>query len=435
MHDANDGNVEVSIKRSDFIIGVIVFTVFLSLCLLLLCLRRGRRGVNLVISENPHPISFDPRKEGEDSVQVSPSAKLCGLGMTLTACRSTEEEPSQVDVDLSQSYGYGQMGVTSILEGVDHGVDGEEGKLRIQAILKHIEELPVDLLKSMIIEDLTSDSTMVTSDEKGDDSTVLVVLDGQKVIVKYPNREVVSISGTSWIDSYSPMNKEQKGKYEVSHTPGAISNRSMINVKPLQSQSRTLNSRSKTRTIINISESICPTSLDSVTPVVNVLDGVCSEDEEKDKDKLSYLPQESIESKVLSNAGPTLPHVIHKSYLDIPNSSSKTKREYKISRIISKNSRSERKIKIVSKAEESLSNYPRMQARGERVDSRSINEDSMKSVTKNASKSQKRAMRDKGIIYDTRPTETNQYISNPVNSQIWSLEESNYESICLNSLN
>jgi len=430
MHDDNAGNVEVSIERSDFTIGVIVFGVFLSLCLLSLCLRRGRRGVNLEISENPYPISFNPRKEGEDSVQISPSAKLCGHGITLTACRSTEEDSSQVDVDLSQSYG--QMGVKSILEGVDHGVDGEEGKLRIQAILKHIEDLPVDLLKSMIIEDLTSDSNMITSDEKGDDSTVLVVLDGQKVIMKYPSCEVVSISGTSWIDSYSPMNKEQKGKYEESHTPGAISNRSMKSVKPLQSQSRTLNPFPKTRTIINISESIVPISLDSPNPIVNVLDGVCSEDEEEDKH--SYLPQVSIESIVLSNKGPTLPHVIHKSYLDIPNSSSKTKRQYKISRIISKNSPSEKKIKIVSEAEESLSNYPQMQARGERVDSRSINKDSMKSLTKNASKSQKRSMRDIEIIYDTRPTETNHCVCNPVNSQIWSLEESNYESICLKSL-
>jgi len=321
--------------------------------------------------------------------------------------------------------------VTSILRGVDHAVNAEGGNLRIQTILKNIEELPIDLLKSMIIEDITSDSTMLTSEEKGDESTVMVVLDGKKVIMKYPSREVVSISGTSWIDSYSPMNKEQPD------TPG-ISNRSMFSVKPLQSLSRTFNSRSKTRTIINISESLCPISLESLNPIINMLDEVCSDEEEKDKP--TYLPpiirghEVSIESVILSNSGPSLPNVIHKTYLDIPNACPNNIKHNKIARIISKSSRSERKIQIVIEDEESRSHHPVMQARGERIDSRSINEDSMKSLTKNASKSQKRSLKDKGIIYDTQPTEKKQYVSNPVNSQIWSLEESAYESICLKSL-
>jgi len=419
--------MEISIERADLTIGVIVFSVFLILCLLLLCMWRFRRGVNLEISENPRPISVNPKKEGEESIQVSPSPTHCGHGITQTECRSTEEEPSRENVDLSQPYG--QVGVTSILRGVDHGVNGEEGKWRIHEILKNIEDLPMDLLKSMILEDLTSDSTMVTSDEKGDESTFLVLYDGKKVIMTYPGCEVVSISGASWIDSYSPMNKEQKGKYEESDTPGAISNKSLLSVNPLQSLTRTFNSRSKTRTIINISESLCPISLDSRTPIVNVKDEVCSEEEE---DKPYYLPniRGYEESIVLPTTGPTLPHVIHKSYLDIPNATPNSKRHYKIARVISRSSRSETTIKIVNEDEKSISNYPRMQARGERVDSRTINEDSKNSLTKNERKSPKRSVNDKGIIYDTRATETKQHLSNP-----WSLEEYAYESICLKSIN
>lgn len=154
-----------------------------------------------------------------------------------------------------------------------HGVNGEQGRLRIKEMLKKFNGLPVELLKSIIVEDVTSDSTMLTSDEKDGESSVLVVLDGSKLIKKNTSNE--SSSGTSRIGSYRPRNKEQNGKYEESHQSDTIPNSCMLGLKNLQSTSRISSSPSKTRKTITISESLCPIS--------NVLDEECSDEEEEDK--------------------------------------------------------------------------------------------------------------------------------------------------------
>jgi len=213
----------------------------------------------------------------------------------------------------------------------------------------------------MIVDDVTSDSTTVTTDETGDGSSVLVVLDENNL--KYPTTEMVS-SDLSWIDSYSPMGKEHKWTFEESHKSGTIPNSCMLWLKTLHSRSR--NSKSPTKTTITISEPLCP--------VPNVLDPLCSDEEEENKSyknpSISIGRPVSIEYILLPNVGPTSPQV---SYFNIPNASSKTRKHDNIAGVISKIDSSERKINIASESEESPL---------EDTDSHIMTEDSVKSLVR-----------------------------------------------------
>jgi len=446
MDNDEDKNVNVTIQPSDFTIGLIAAIILLCLCTFLVCLRLGRRGVvrnviwKFIVPEERPPISISPTTPGEDKYlpEWHPQDKSSsGHNVNVVQfAEIPEEEPSIV--------GFGSR--TYVHSATASGLSSnDEGYMRIQTMLANLEEFPVQLLKSMILEDATSSSNLFGSDERGDESTVVIPFEGRQVVMKYPSCEVVSVSPSLvqghrddtncqtddeplWrVESYSPMNQDPKVKYEETDTSRVISK----SIYKLSMPSRTFSSKSKARTIINISESLCQINSDSLSPNINE-EGFCTEEE--DEERTSAIRQSTrshevdiYESIVLSNVGNYEPR--RRSYLNVPNAS--PKRNLRVTRISSK-SRSDNKARA-SEDEESLSNQ-RARARGEHVDQRSINEDSLKSRTKNASKSQKRSIPEKRIIHDTRSTEAKHYASYPVNHQNWPLEEVAYDSIRLNSL-
>jgi len=454
MDDDTDENVNVTIQPSDITIGLIAALILLCFCTILVCQRLIRRGVvrnviwKFILPEERPPFSIYPTTQGNDKYDSSypkvqqdqyPQDKSSsGHNVSVVQIADIpEEEPSIVGVS---SRTWVQSATASGLS------TSEDGYLRIQTMLSNLEEFPVNLLRSMILEDATSSSNLFGSDEKGDESTVIIPFEGRQVVLKYPSCEVVSVSPSLvqghrddtncqtddeplWrVESYSPMNEEPKVKYEESDT-SRVNSKSILK---LGMKSRTFSSRSKARAIINIAESLCRINSDSLSPNINE-EGFCTEEE--DEERTSAIRQSTrshevsiYESIVLANVGNNEPR--HRSYLNIPNAS--PRRNLRVTRKSSKSSRSEKKARA-SEDEESLSN-PRPRARGEQVDQRSINEDSMKSWTKNASKSQKPSIPEKRIIHDTRSTEVKHYISYPVNPQNWPLEEVAYDSICLNSL-
>jgi len=444
MDNDEDENVNVTIQPSDFTIGLIVaIIILLCLCTFLVCLRLVRRGVvrnviwKFIVPEQRPPIRISPTTPGEDKYQPEwhPQDKSSSghYVNVIQFAEIPEEEPSIVGVG---SRTYVQSATASGLYA------NEEGDRRIQTMLANLEEFPVHLLRSMILEDATSSSNLFSSDERGDESTVIIPFEGRQVVMKYPSCEVVSVSPSLvqghrddtncqtdyeplWrVESYSPMNEDPKVKYEETDT-----SRMTKSILKLSMPSRTFSSKSKTRTIINISESLCRINTDSFSPNINE-EGFCTEEE--DEERPSAIRQNTrshevsiYESIVLTNVGNNEPR--HRSYLNIPNAS--PRRNLRVTRISSKSSRSDKKVR---EDEESISNQ-RARARGEPVDQRSINEDSIKSRTKNASKSQKRSIPEKRIIHDTRSTEAKHNISYPVNPQNWPLEEVAYDSIYLNS--
>jgi len=455
MDNEDDENLHVTIEPSYLTIGLIVSIVLLTLCSFVICLRRGRRAVVRIIwqfitSENEPPIQIYrekpwdeencttiPKVQLKQSPRGSSSLRFNGNVIQMTERRAIEEEPSIVGVGNSRTYG---------VSGNASGLSADED-LQIYSMLSNLED-PRTLLKSMILEDATSDSNLFSLDEKGDDSTVYVSIgsyDGRQVVMKYPNREVVSITPSldqGWrddtnchtpeeerlfsVESYSPMNREAKVQYEESDTSRMVS-KSVLTMRSVQS--RTFSSRPKARAIMNISESLRPVYSESLSPVFSLGDEFCTEEEDDEKtspvrQSVQRAHEVSIESIVLANVGnPVLRH--NRSYLNIPNGSSPHKRGSRIAR--------NKRTRAASEDEESISHQPCARVRGEQVD-RSLNEDSMKSLTKNASKSQKRSMPEKQIIHDTRPTETKHYLNYHVNSQMWHLEESRCDSIRLDSL-
>jgi len=442
-HDG-DEDVNVTIQPSKGTIALIVVTVVFSLCLCLICLfflcpRRGRETVEITCFPKEDGKNMVPRRVfrvSRENSDIEPPPSGFNKSVThLTECRSTvEEEPSLVD-----SQTYRRIDIT----------DDEDGKMRIQSMLENLDEIPANLLRSMIMDDATSSSNFFSSDERGDESTVLFMFEGKQVVMKYPSCELVSIShsrredtncqteedGLFPVESYSPMNRDQKLKLEESDISRVVS-KSILTYRSIQSKSRTFNSRSKSkpRTIINISESIYPVYSETLLPIVDMGDEMCTEEEEDTKTapvRQVRSHEVSVGSLVLSNVGPTVPQK-HGAFLNIPNTSPNTsKKHLRITRTNSKGGHSNKKTKPVSEDEESLSHQPRARVRGEQIDYSSIHEDSMKSLTKNVSKSQKRTMQ---IIHDTRTTETIEYLNYPGNSQIWPLEESAYDSIYLKSL-
>jgi len=454
MDNSEDENVNVTIQPSDLTIGLIAAIILLCFCYFLVCLWLARRGVvrnvvwRFIVPEEKPTISIYPTTPGDDRYnlrypqvqweqhpQDKPSS---GHNVNVVQMAEiAEEEPSIVHVG---SRTYVQSATASGLS------TDEDGYLRIQTMLANLEELSINVLRSMILEDATSSSNFFGSDERGDESTVLIPFEGMQVVMKYPSCEVVSVSPSLvqghrddtncqtddkplWhVESYSPMNDDPKVTYEESDTSRVISK----SVVKLSMPSRTFSSRSKARTIVNIAESLCRINSDSLSPNINE-EGFCTEDE--DEERTSAIRQSTrshevsiYDSIVLANVGNNEPR--HRSYLNIPNTNSS--RNLRVTRISSKSSRSDIKARA-SEEEESMSNQ-RARARGEQVDQCNVNEDTMKPWTKTPSKSQKRSIPEKRIIHDTRSSEAKHYKNYPVNPQNWTLEEVADDSICLHSL-
>jgi GTP-sensing pleiotropic transcriptional regulator CodY len=305
----------------------------------------------------------------------------------MTECRLTEEEPSSVEVENNQTYG--QVIISPALS------DNEDSDLHIQSMLKNLDELPIHVYRSMIAEDVTSSSNVISSEDRGYESAVLCTLDERQLAMKYPGFEVTSISNNCItqredtkclseeerlfpVEAYSPMNRELKVKYEESEISHAFS-QSVLTIRSVASRSRTLNSCTVQP---NISESIYPVHSDSIYPIVYLGDDVCTEEEWDDNISFRHSAgglEVSKDSLILSNVEAAVPHLRHKGFLTVPNRSPNLKRHLRIVRVKSSSNRSDTNTRVASKDEESLTLQPCTQVRGKQVDySTSNNEDSMK---------------------------------------------------------
>lgn len=290
----------------------------------------------------------------------------------------------------------------------------------------------MDFLRTMIIEDVSSSSYLLTSDEIGEDSKVFVKLsNGHKMVMKYPSGEIVSISGNSqeqpdemnWptdeerlfnVEHYSPMHQEENIKFEESETSGVFST-SLVYMRPKQYMSRSYNSRSKAQTV-TISGSLLPVSFDTFSCVINS-NGEAVSIEEEDEDKPSYVPSVSrhyhtvsIDSKILANTAPTS-QTKHKDHLVIPNTSHSSRRSLNLTLQNSKNNIFERKTKATSNDEAPIVRHnPKVQPRGEQLEYPSVKKVSMKLLTTSLSQSLQLLKDEKRT---NRPSEAKQFLSYP----------------------
>jgi len=270
-----------------------------------------------------------------------------GITKMTDCCSTDEEEPSSVEEVDNKVY---------VLEDTAPALsDNEDGNSHIQSMLKNLYELPTHVYRSMIVEDVTSSSTVSNQEEKGSESAVLCTFDELQHVMKYLRSEASSTSNSSnslfSVEAYSPMNREETMTYEESDTSHAFS-QSVLMVRPVAHRSRNLNSCSNQP---KISESKCPIHSDSIYPIVKLGDDVYKEEEKGDNTSLRHNLDDlevSRESLVISNLEPAVPHLGHKEFLNLPNQSPNLKR--RIVRVESKSNAFDKYIRAANKDEESL---------------------------------------------------------------------------------
>jgi len=290
-----------------------------------------------------------------DPPSPEPEVLKLYIGVTqMTDCGSTDEEESS-SVDVVDNQDYGLLDTASAL------CENEDGNSHIQTRLKNLYDLPIHVYRSMIVDDVTSSSTenssnITSQEEKGSESAVLCTFDELPHVMKYPCPEPSSKSNSSTnlfsVEAYSPMNREEKVKYEEFDTSHAFS-QSVLTVRSIARRSRNLNSCSNQP---NISESKCPIHSDSIYPIVKLGDDVYTEEDEEDNKSLRQSLGDlevSKESMVISNLEPAVPQLGHTEFLNVPNQSPNLKRQ--IVRVEFKSNASDKYIRAANKDEESLS--------------------------------------------------------------------------------
>lgn len=441
----------VDITSTTTIISIIII-IFLSLCSLFLCLRRARKSrmkkPELIISVNNPSATSCPKiqqcshrnpcctKEHFPEYPLSQRPQESG---NQKEGRFSEEEPSYVTARCCQT-----------------GCRKDSCDIcNVDLHLLKLDERSRNLLKEIIIADATWSSYVCSSEELGEDSTVFVKFcNTTKIMKKHSNCEILSISSNSLeeldkanchtdeerlfpVESFSPMNREHKFKWEESDTSG-MNLPSVLHMQPSHCGSRTFNSRSRLPTT-SISESIRPVQFDSASHVAYVNgDELSTEEEDEDKlpnirASLCQFHEVSKDSIILINMESS-PQPRHKGFLVIPNSSRNSRKHQNKIRQSSKSSRLERKIKSTSEDERSKSHYLKAQAQGEQMEYRSAQKVFMKLLPKNASRSQKQSMEEKISNCNTHPSEAKLILMHAINSPLFPVEDSTCDTICLNSL-
>jgi len=299
------------------IVGIVVLSLCSSLiCSFFTCLRRLRRtGVSELQKEQGGDIILQMVYFDENSLSDPPSpvpkVLMLHRGVPqLTDCGSTDEEEPYSPVDNKE---YDLVDTAPALS------DYEDGNSHIQSMLKNLSELPTHVYRSMIADDVTSSSTVTSQEEIGSENAVVCTFDELQHVMKYLKSEASSISRSSIslfsVEAYSPMNREEKLKYEESDTSHAFS-QSVLTVRSVARRSLNLNSKCNQP---NISKSKSIHS-DSIYPIVKLRDDVYTEEEQDDNSSLRQSlgdVEVSKESLVISNLEQTVPHLGHPEFLNV----------------------------------------------------------------------------------------------------------------------
>jgi len=197
----------------------------------------------------------------------------------MTDCGSIGEEKSS-SVEVVNNKEYGLVDTAPVLS------DNEDGNSHIQSILKNLYELPIQVYRSMIVDDVTSSSTVNSQEEECSDSAALCTFDEFQLVMKYLRSEASSTPNSSislfLVEDFSPMKREEKVKYEESDTSHAFS-QSVLTDRSVARSSRILNFCPNQP---NIYESKCPIHSDSIYPIIKLGDDVYTEEEVDDNKSL-----------------------------------------------------------------------------------------------------------------------------------------------------